>query len=215
MPKRDLYSILGVPVEAGPEAIKTAYRRLAMQVHPDAGREPDPARFREVHDAYLVLSDAARRRCYDVEAGRVARTSVPIEQIRAGGPIGIPDDFETIGPSMGEFLDHIGQNFFGFHDKSGGVHRHMGVELVLSRKEARNGGRLPFEVPCYGSCPRCHGGAWMWGLCPLCHGYGLAQASHRVVLDIPGGIRNGSQFEIALEEAGIHNLTLVVTVLVA
>ncbi len=75
MPKRDLYSILGVPVEAGPEAIKTAYRRLAMQLHPDAGRGPDPARLREVHDAYVVLSDAARRRCYDVEAGRVARTT--------------------------------------------------------------------------------------------------------------------------------------------
>src|SRR5260370_12455000 len=70
MPKRDLYSILGVPVEADAETIKNAYRRLAIRVHPDAGNEPDPARFREAHEAYLILSDAARRRSYDIEVGR-------------------------------------------------------------------------------------------------------------------------------------------------
>ncbi|HEY2105953.1 MAG TPA: DnaJ domain-containing protein [Candidatus Binataceae bacterium] len=216
MPKRDLYSILGVPVDAGAETIKNAYRRLAMRLHPDAGREPDPARFRDVHQAYTVLSDAARRRAHDVEIGRVSRTSAPIEEIRAGGgPIGIPDDFETVAPSLGEILDHIAQNFFGFHQKSGGLHRRLGLEIVLSREEALTGGRLPFEVPCYERCPRFHAGAWMWGLCPLCHGYGLVEGGRQVAIDIAPGIRNGSRYEVALDRAGISNLTLDVTVLVA
>jgi DnaJ-class molecular chaperone len=215
MPKQDRYSILGVPFDAGAETIKNAYRRLTMQMHPDAGREPDPERFREVHDAYVELSGAARRRSHGVEVGRVTRTSAPIEEIRAGGPIGIPDDFDTVAPSLGEILDHIAQNFFGFHQKSGGPHRRLALEIVLSPQEARLGGRLPFEVPCYEPCQRCHAGAWMWGLCPLCHGYGLVEGAQQVALDIAPGNRNGTHYEVALDSAGISNLRLDVTVLVA
>lgn len=163
MPKRDLYSILGVPADADVRIIKNAYRRLARRVHPDAGGEPDPERFRELHEAYLTLSDAARRRSYDVEIGRVSRTSALIEEIRAG-PVRIPDDFESVMPSLGEILDRVAQNFFGFHQKSGGPQRRLGLEIVLSREEALAGGLLPIGVPCYESCPRCNGRSWMWGL---------------------------------------------------
>jgi DnaJ-class molecular chaperone len=70
MPKRIHYSILGVAAGVNVQAIKNAYRRLVLKVHPDAGNKPDPARFREVHEAYLFLSDAARRRAYGVEIGQ-------------------------------------------------------------------------------------------------------------------------------------------------
>src|SRR5260370_5387291 len=123
MPKRDLNSILGVPLEADAETIKNAYRRLAIRVHPDAGNEPDPARFREAHEAYLILSDAARRRSYDIEVGRARPCQIPLEEISARRPITVPDDFQSVAPSIGELLDHIAQNFFGFHNKSGGPHR--------------------------------------------------------------------------------------------
>jgi len=72
MPQRDHYSVLGVPPNANAGTIENAYRRLALKLHPDAGTEPDAARFREVHDAYHILSDAARRRSSNVEIGRVA-----------------------------------------------------------------------------------------------------------------------------------------------
>jgi DnaJ-class molecular chaperone len=52
MPKRDHYSILGVPAVVNVQAIENAHRRLAPTIHPEAGNEPDPARFREVHEAY-------------------------------------------------------------------------------------------------------------------------------------------------------------------
>jgi molecular chaperone DnaJ len=215
MPKRDFHSILGVPAGASAQAIKAAYRRLAIELHPDTGREPDPARFSEVHDAYVALSDAARRRSGYIQIDRVSRSSTPTEEIRAGGPLRILDDFESMAPSLGEILDHIAQNFFGFHQESGGPHRRLALEIVLSPREAAAGGRLPFEVPCYEPCPHCRGDFWMWGLCPLCHGYGMVEGGRQVTLDIPPGIRSGSTYEIGLDSAGISNLTLVVTVLVA
>lgn len=63
---RDYYAILGVPPEADAAAIKTAYRKLARQYHPDVSREAGAEdRFKEVAEAYEVLSDAARRADYD------------------------------------------------------------------------------------------------------------------------------------------------------
>jgi molecular chaperone DnaJ len=215
MPKRDLHSILGVPAGADIETIKTAYRRLALQVHPDTGTEPDPARFREVHEAYAELSDAARRRSHDIDIGRVTRASRPLEEIKASGPVSIIDDFESLAPSLGEILDHLAQNFFGFHHKSGGPLRRLDLEIMLSREEAQAGGRLPVEVPCYEPCASCGGGAWMWGICPRCHGYGMVETTRQVMLDIPPAIRSGSRYQLLLESIGISNLMLVVTVLVA
>ncbi|SRR5579871_1310772 len=217
--KRDLYAILGVSIEADAETIKRAYRRLAMRMHPDTGSEPDPARFREVHDAYVALSEQARRRVGEtplghVETGRVARRAGPIEEIRAGGPIRVMEDFDTMAPSMGEILDHIAQNFFGFHQKSGGPQRRLELEIVLSPAEAAAGGRLPLQVPCYETCRHCEGRIWMWGVCPQCHGYGMVETSRVVELELAPGIRSGARLELPLRAAGIGNLLLEVTVLV-
>jgi DnaJ-class molecular chaperone len=62
----DHYQILGVSPNATPDLIKAAYRKKAAQFHPDKNQSPDaPTRFREVQEAYEVLSDAARRKAYD------------------------------------------------------------------------------------------------------------------------------------------------------
>lgn len=178
------------------------------------GGEPDPARFREVHEAYLTLTDAARRRSYDVDVGRASsQTPGPLEESPVA-PTTILDDFESVTPPLGEMLDHVAQNFFGFRQKSGGPHRRLVLEIVLSREEAMAGGMLPFEVPSYEPCPRCRGGTLMLGLCPLCHGYGLLEGGRKITLGIPSGIRSGSRYQVALDSAG-GNLTLDVTVLIA
>jgi len=66
LPKKDLYRILGVPFNATQEQIKQAYRALVRRYHPDSGTEDaSAARFREIHDAYTVLSNPARRQAYD------------------------------------------------------------------------------------------------------------------------------------------------------
>lgn len=215
MPKRDLHSVLGVPAGASLQTIRNAYRRLAIELHPDTGREPDPARFREVHDAYVELSEAARRRSGHIDIKHVTRPFGPAVEIGAHRTVRILDDSESMTPSLGEILDHIAQNFFGFHQKSGGSKRRLQLEIVLSREEAAAGGRLPFEVPCYQPCPRCRGEFPMWGLCPRCQGYGMVEGGRQVALDIPAGIRSGSIYEVPLDTVGINSLSLIITILIA
>src|SRR5438034_2407625 len=66
MDKRDYYDVLGVPKGANKDEIKAAYRKLALQFHPDRNKSPDATeRFNEVSEAYLILSDDAKRNQYN------------------------------------------------------------------------------------------------------------------------------------------------------
>ena len=108
-------------------------------------------------------------------------------------------------------MDHIAQNFFGFHQKSRGSRRYLGVEVVLDRTEAFFGVSLPIEVPVYARCDRCGGSGGDWGVCASCHGYGMSETSRTVALEIASGAR----YQIDLRGAGIENLVLDVTIVVA
>jgi molecular chaperone DnaJ len=216
MPRKNLYAILGIDESADPAAIKRAYRRMAFQFHPDAGVHPDPSRFREINEAYETLLDPVRRRPGSGPRESISRPSSSEPLFSRRDPMRIADDFAAAAPDIGEFLDHIAQNFFGFHHKSGGPLRRLGVEIVLTTDEARYGCRVPLELPRYDPCPRCGGGGDTgWGVCPRCHGYGLIEGTTRIVLDIPPGCAGGEQVEINLEDAGIENLLLAITILVA
>ena len=80
--QRDYYQVLGVPRDADAKAIKDAFRRLARRYHPDTSTEPDAEdRFKEIAEAYGILSDSARRRDYDA-SGPATRRRHPC---RGGG----------------------------------------------------------------------------------------------------------------------------------
>jgi DnaJ-class molecular chaperone len=192
-------------------------------VHPDVGDDADERRFREAHEAYQALIQMEQR--HPPRRIKVVRASdrsdyAGTEQrrrpelIRRKHPINIVDDFETVSPSVGEILDHIAQNFFGFHQKSHGSCQRLRVEAVLDRTEAFFGVSLPIEVPVYARCDRCRGSGGDWAVCASCHGYGMAEKNWTGALEIPPGTRTDERYQIDLRGAGIENLILDVTIVV-
>jgi len=224
MARKDPHVILGVRRGAPLSEIKRAYRKLAFSAHPDVGHNPDAQRFREVHEAYETLNEMEQRHARGIEvtlatersghAGSYTESRGGPEPLRRRHLVNVIDDFGTVRPSAGEILDHLAQNFFGFHQKSRGSRRYLGVEVVLDRTEAFFGVSLPIEVPVYVRCGRCGGSGGSWGVCGSCHGYGLAGSSRTVSLEIASGARTGERYQIDLRGAGIENLMLDVTIVV-
>ena len=223
---KDPYAILGVGRGAPLSEIKRAYRRLAFNLHPDVGDDPDETRFREAHEAYQALIQMEQQRPRGIKVVRAPDRSGHAgtihvepcgrpEAIRRRPPVDVIDDFGAVRPSMGEILDHIAQNFFGFHQKSHGSYQRLSVEIVLDTHEAFFGVSVPIKVPVYVRCSRCGGSGGEWGVCPRCHGYGMAETRRTIVLEVASGARTGERCQIDLRGAGIENLILDVRIVIA
>ena len=81
------YAILGIPPDADEETIRTAYRALARQYHPDVGEGSSPEKFREVVEAYEILGDPERRHVYDLQLGYHRARSGQIEPLTPVEPL--------------------------------------------------------------------------------------------------------------------------------
>jgi molecular chaperone DnaJ len=167
--KRDYYEVLGVSPTAGEEELKKAYRKLALQLHPDKNAGPEAEeRFKELNEAYQILSDPQRRTQYD-RFGHAA-----FEQ--SGGPGGF--DF------AGGFDDIIGDlfgDFFGTGRGRGGRTRarrgaDLQYQLELSFVEACRGCEKTLSIPRLTRCETCGGRGAKPGTtpqtCPQCKGSG-------------------------------------------
>src|SRR5215475_10608538 len=160
--KRDYYEVLGVERGASADDIRRAFRRLARQYHPDVNRAPGAAdQFKEVNEAYEVLSDAGKRRDYD-RFGHVA-----------------PGSFGSSGAGFG--IDEIFETFFGGMGRAGSSRRpsrgaDLRYDLELTFEEAVFGVTRDLEVPRTVPCVRCGGGGAEPGSsparCPQCNGAG-------------------------------------------
>ncbi len=173
--KRDYYEVLGVNRSATDQELKSAYRRLAMQYHPD--RNPENVaeaeeRFKEITEAYGVLADPDKRAAYD----RFGFAGVN------GGAGGAPDFSSTI---FSDFEDLFGQ-FFDLSDLFGGQRRprrprpergaDLRYDLELSFEEAAAGLDTKIKIPRGEICSSCHGSGGRVGSepspCPACGGHG-------------------------------------------
>jgi molecular chaperone DnaJ len=170
--QRDYYEVLGVSRDASASDIKAAYRRLAVQYHPD--RNPDDPdaeeKFKEASEAYAVLSDVDKRSRYD----RFGHQGL-------GG-----EGFTGFDPgAFGDFADILG-DLFGFGDifggrrRGGGQRPHRGHDLQytlkLSLEEAATGIERSIRVPRFEGCERCAGSGSEPGTtpesCGTCQGSG-------------------------------------------
>lgn len=147
--KRDYYEVLGVARDASAQEVKVAYRRLAVQYHPDKnpGDQEAEERFKEAAEAYSVLSDTDRRARYD----RFGHQGVD-----SGG-------FSGFDPgTFGDFADILGDLFgFGFSGRRPGRRGEPGAdlryEMALDLEEAAFGVEKTLKVPRLEICDRCAG----------------------------------------------------------
>ncbi|MEM3383696.1 MAG: molecular chaperone DnaJ [Nitrososphaerales archaeon] len=175
--KKDYYEVLGVPRNATQEEIKNAYRKLALQYHPDRNKSPDAEeKFKEISEAYAVLSDEEKRRQYDMFGhagidGRYTR-----EDIFRG--VDFDEIFRDLGFSFGGF-DSIFDWFFGRHEHEPEKGYDLRYDLEISLEEAFKGVKTEIEIPRNEKCEVCKGTGARPGtepkICPKCHGTGQIQ----------------------------------------
>jgi molecular chaperone DnaJ len=173
----DPYRTLGVDRKASDEEIKKAYRKLARQYHPDrnAGDKAAEERFKEVQEAYSILSDPDKRKAYDAGGGMF------------GGAGGFdPGSFRGGFGGVGDILSDL---FGGVGGRPGGGSRtprpergrDLETDVHISFDQAMEGVQVPVSVPLSAPCTTCHGTGAKPGttptVCSRCQGRGLEAES--------------------------------------
>ena len=174
MPKRDYYEVLGVPRSATEQEIKSAYRKQALQYHPDRnpGDKAAEEKFKEAAEAYAVLADREKRNLYD----RFGHAGVG----GAGG--GAPGFDPTIFADFSDIFGGLG-DFFGFGDAFGGRRRagpqrgaDLRYDIEIPFEEAAKGTETTIAIPREESCETCRGSGAAPGTspqtCRQCRGTG-------------------------------------------
>jgi hypothetical protein len=217
---RDYYVILGIPSDAAPGAVRSAFRRLARRYHPDRGETGDARSFREVAEAYGVLSDPERRARYDRRTLRRVRPAfhrAPTEpEPLISEPVPVAASAETVRPSLDSLVDRLARNFAGEDVPKFEHPEPLEFELILSPDEADRGVRVPFRIPLFRLCGLCGGSGRDWLLpCRDCDGEGRVVEPTELHVDLPAGVRDGARVDVALDDLGVHNLWLSLHVRVA
>lgn len=180
--KRDYYEVLGVSKDADAKTIKRAFLKLARKLHPDVSDDPDAEeKFKEVNEAYTVLSDDQKRANYD-------RYGDP------NGPAGFGSDYVDVSDIFGGsgfgFGDIFDSFFGGGRGGAGGAQartrgRDMGIHLQVTLEEAAAGCTKTLSYERLAPCDDCNGtGAAEGGrmqTCSRCHGTGRVVEVQRTI----------------------------------
>jgi len=178
--KRDYYEVLGVSRNASKDEIKDAYRKLAMQYHPDRNKAVGAEeKFKEISEAYAVLSDDEKRQQYDTLGHAGFDQRYTAEDIFRGA------DFESIFRDIGFGFGDLFHTFFGGGFGGGGFRERInrGQDLVydleITLEEAAKGTEKDIEIPRTEKCEVCSGSGASPGTsprtCPKCNGAGKVQ----------------------------------------
>ncbi len=223
--KRDYYDVLGVSREADAAELKKAYRKLAVELHPDRnpGNPEAEAKFKEASEAYQVLSESDKRGLYD--------------RFGHDGPrgAGFQGGFSNVGDIFSAFGDIFGDMFGGGRGEARGSDLETQVEITLDEAargltkevkvrrhvachECQGSGAAPGSQPqrcpqCRGrgqvvhsqgflmistTCPQCRGQGQVVGSpCPACRGAGVELVEDKLQVQIPPGVEDGSTLRLS------------------
>lgn len=209
---QDYYQILGVERSADAKQIKAAYRKLARKWHPDlhTGKKKEEAeeKFKQINEAYEVLSDADKRGKYD----RLGSNWRAGEQFTPPpGSEGFytysSADFEPSGlGGFSSFFDTLfgearrgrqSRNDFGAYYDRSRPGEDVDSQVDITLEEALNGGARTFSLTSSSTCPECRGQGFKdQGFCPRCGGTGAIPEHKTLQVNIPAGVYQGSRIRL-------------------
>jgi DnaJ-class molecular chaperone len=209
MDYKDYYKILGVSKEATTDEIKKAFRKLARKYHPDVnpGDKKAEEKFKEINEAYEVLSDSDKRKKYDTLGPNWQEQFGPQFNRRTYTYRTSPMDFDT-GSGFSDFFEALfGRSTMGgmsgtrtqesFRQRVGD-NIEQPVEVTL--QEAYAGGSRTFNIQSTEVCSACRGTGEVNGrICATCGGQGMLTNTKRIQVKIPAGVDTGSKIRVAGE----------------
>ena len=206
MAGKDYYSILGVNRDASEREIKQAYRRLARKYHPDvnSGDKSAEARFKQINEAYEVLSDKEKRRKYDQfgdqwqyadQFAQAGWQQAPFGDFSHGGATRVHFGEGDLGSLFDDLLQGFRSSRRQARPRRGQDIEHP-VEVTL--EEAYHGTTRTLSLGVEEPCSACRGTGRIQNLpCSACRGLGVVSRVRRIEVKIPPGVRDGSRVRIA------------------
>jgi molecular chaperone DnaJ len=210
MAAKNYYDILGVKRDATEKEIKQAYRKLARQHHPDVnpGDKKAEAKFKEINEAFEVLSDKDKRQKYN-EFGENWQHADQFRQGNAGGGTPFGGGFRQGSATDFQFDGDIGSIFEELFrgPRSGGrtsyrsrAARGRDIEqpVEVTLEEAYHGASRLLNLQVGEPCTACQGSGMIQNVpCSVCRGSGVASRVKRLEVKIPPGVKDGSRVRIA------------------
>jgi len=205
---QDYYAILGVPRTATEDDIKKAYRKLARKYHPDVnpGDTTAEEKFKDIGEAYDVLSDPEKRQRYDQlgEHWKMGADFTPPPGWE-GGRVEYGDFGDLFGAGRGtggfsDFFEALFGGRGGSRTGSGFAMRGQDIEaaIELSLEEAHRGATRTITLQTTAACPTCNGsGTQDKQPCSTCRGMGMVIRPKTLEVTIPAGVRDGSVMRLA------------------
>jgi len=176
--KRDYYEVLGISKDTQINEIKSQYRKLALKFHPDRNKSSEAAEhFKEISEAYAVLSDTKKRQLYDQHGHAGVDGRYSTEDIFRGAGF----NFDDVGSIFENLFGGRGQGFGGFGRQRGSDLLH---ETFVSLEDVLNGKRMELDLQKNVDCPECNGSGCFPGTsktkCSDCDGQGQVRVSRNM-----------------------------------